>query len=87
MLVETLQVDKGTLQKEIIKLQSTVDKLCLKVEVAQLIDECASLPELLEFGVRELLLKTAGDKVCSKQVTYKERTSRVKQEISAANAI
>ena len=86
-LIEMLQVDKGVLQKEIIKLHSTVNELCQKVEVAQLIDESASLPELLEFGTTEPLLEAAGDEVCSKQLTNEARTSRVKQESSAANAI
>ena len=85
-LVEMLQVDKGALQKEIIKLHSTVDELRRKVEVARLIDESASLPELLGFGAREPLPETAGDEVRSKQQTNKARTSRAKQ-ISAANAI
>ena len=43
-LVEMLQVDKGALQKEISTLKGIIDELRRKIEVAQLIDESASLP-------------------------------------------
>ena len=80
-LIEMLQVDKGVLQKEIIKLHSTVDELCRKVEVARLIDESASLSELLEFGTRVPLLEAAGNEVCSKQLTNEARTRRVQLQM------
>ena len=47
-LIEMLQVDKGALQKEISTLKGIIGQLRRKVEVAQLIDESASLPPLLE---------------------------------------
>ena len=47
-LVEMLQVDKGALQKEINTLKGIIDELRRNIEVAQLIDESASLPPLLD---------------------------------------
>ena len=43
-----LLVDKGALQQEIIRMHGIIDELCRRLEVAQLIDESASLPELLD---------------------------------------
>ena len=47
-LVDVLQVDKGALQKEVIRLQTLVNNLHRKLEAAQMNDELGSLPELLD---------------------------------------
>ena len=49
-LVDTLLVDKGALQQEIIRMHGIIDELRRRLEVAQVIDESASLPELLDVG-------------------------------------
>ena len=38
MLVDTLLVDKGALQQEIIRMHGIIGELCQRLEVAQLID-------------------------------------------------
>ena len=76
-LVDVLQVDKDALQKEVIRLQTLVNDLCRKLEAAQMIDESGSLPELLDMGDKEPLLKAASYEVHSKRVGN-ERTVNVK---------
>ena len=80
-LVEMLQVDKGALQKEISTLKGLIGELRRKVEVAQLIDESASLPPLLdEQWERE------NYEPRSKHPIEVERVTKVKRESSAASA-
>ena len=85
-LLEMLLVDKGALQKEIIRMQCIIDELRRRVEVAQLIDESASLPKLLEVGVREPPLESGSDEVCNKHSVEAQRIVKVKQQTSAANS-
>ena len=85
-LVDTLLVDKGVLQQEIIRMHGIIDELRRRLEVAQLIDKCASLPELLDVG-REHPQELESDEVCSKHNTEVERTVKIKQETRAANSV
>ena len=85
-LVETLQSNKGALQKEISRLLISVDEWRRRAEARQFMDESASIPELLDAEDSESLLKGESDKVCSKHSSEAEKTVGVKgrQETSTS---
>jgi len=64
--VETLQLDKGVLQKEISRLLVLVNEWCRRAEARQFIDEFVSLPELPDMEDSESLLKRESDETCTK---------------------
>lgn len=70
--------------KKIIRLQCMIDELRRKVEVAQLIDESASLPELVEVGERDSSMASESElRRGIEQVMDVKRTMKVKQDASA----
>ena len=84
VLVETLQVHKGAVQKEISRLLVSIDEWRRKAEARQFMDESASVPELLDVEKSESLLKGESDEACSKLSSEANKTASVnaRQETS-----